>query len=106
MTPVLYSSLLQAANSQVPAYFVNRALCYLRLSNWTHVIDDCKQAVQLDPASIKAHFFMGQALAEIGNYDEALVELHKGTQAYTPYMGTHHIRVHRRGTSADMQFGG
>lgn len=25
---------------------------------------------------------MGQAVAEIGNYDEALVELHKGTPSY------------------------
>ncbi|KAL5481321.1 hypothetical protein EMCRGX_G021457, partial [Ephydatia muelleri] len=66
-----------AANSQVPTYFVNRALCYLRLSNWASVVDDCKQAIQLDPTSIKAHFFMGQALAEIGNYDEALVVQHK-----------------------------
>ncbi|KAL5481325.1 hypothetical protein EMCRGX_G021461 [Ephydatia muelleri] len=61
----------------VPTYFVNRALCYLRLSNWASVVDDCKQAIQLDPTSIKAHFFMGQALAEIGNYDEALVVQHK-----------------------------
>lgn len=65
------------ANSQVPTYFVNRALCYLRLSKWTDAIDDCKQAIQLDSTSIKAHFFMGQALSEIGNYDEALVALHK-----------------------------
>ena len=61
---------------------MNRALCYLRLSNWASVVDDCKQAIQLDPTSIKAHFFMGQALAEIGNYDEALVVQHKGTPSY------------------------
>ena len=49
-------------NSSVPTYFTNRALCYLKKSQWDLVIRDCKRALDLDPNLVKAHFFMGQAL--------------------------------------------
>lgn len=34
--------------------------------------------MELDPKLIKAHFFMGQALTELENYDEAIQALKIG----------------------------
>ena len=41
-------------------------------------MQDCEKAVQLDPSVIKAHFYKGQALVELGKYDGAIVSLKKG----------------------------
>ena len=41
-------------------------------------MNDCRKAIELDPKLIKAHFFMGQALTELDNYDEAITELKIG----------------------------
>ena len=61
-----------------PPLYTNRALCYLKLGNWNQVIEDCQKAAQLDPSVIKAHFFKGQALIELGKYDGAIVSLKNG----------------------------
>lgn len=62
-------------NPTVPTYFTNRALCHLKLKKWAQAITDCRRAVELDPNLVKAHFFLGQALLEQENYDEALASL-------------------------------
>ena len=38
-------------------------------------IEDCRRAIELDPHSVKAHFYMGQAACELNQFDEALVHL-------------------------------
>ena len=61
-----------------PTLYTNRALCCLKLGNWSQVVEDCEKAAQLDPSIIKAHFYKGQALIELGRYDGAIVSLKKG----------------------------
>ena len=41
-------------------------------------MNDCRKAIELDPKLIKAHFFMGQALTELENFDDAIPELKIG----------------------------
>ncbi|XP_054707169.1 E3 ubiquitin-protein ligase CHIP-like [Uloborus diversus] len=59
-------------NPQIPTYFTNRALCYLKLHQWELACQDCRRALELDCTSVKGHFFFGQALLELENYDEAI----------------------------------
>jgi len=66
-------------NSSVPTYFTNRALCYLKKSQWDLVIKDCKRALDLDPNLVKAHFFMGQALQELDAMDECVACLQRAS---------------------------
>ena len=35
-------------------------------------------AIQLDPAVVKAHFYLGQAYVELKNYDEAIESFETG----------------------------
>lgn len=58
-----------------PTHYTNRALCYFKLQQWSLVIDDCRKAIELDPRSVKAYFFMGQSLCELFHFDEAIVHL-------------------------------
>lgn len=60
-----------------PTFYTNRSLCYLKLKNWEAAIQDCRKALDLDRISVKGHFFMGQALVEIGLYDEATTSLNR-----------------------------
>ncbi len=69
---------IQAESPQVAVYYTNRALCYLKLGLWTKVVEDCRNAIQLEPTLIKAHFFLGQALTELESYGEAIVSLKTG----------------------------
>uniref|UniRef100_A0A3Q1IV64 E3 ubiquitin-protein ligase CHIP n=1 Tax=Anabas testudineus TaxID=64144 RepID=A0A3Q1IV64_ANATE len=55
----------------VPAYYTNRALCYVKLQQYDKALADCRHALELDSQSVKAHFFMGQCHLEMENYDES-----------------------------------
>lgn len=59
----------------ISSYFSNRALCYIQLQENSQALLDCRQAVELDPTNIKAHFFAGQAHLGLCQYDEALTHL-------------------------------
>lgn len=59
----------------MPTFFTNRALCYLKLQSWELAAQDCRRALDMDPILIKGHFFLGQALTEIGSFDEAIKHL-------------------------------
>jgi len=50
------------------------------LKKWAQAISDCRRAIELDPNLVKAHFFLGQALLEQENYDEALASLKRGKE--------------------------
>ncbi|XP_039269869.2 E3 ubiquitin-protein ligase CHIP-like [Styela clava] len=58
-------------------FFTNRALCNIKLQKWEAVVDDCKTALDYDPQSVKGHFFLGHATAELENFDESISELQK-----------------------------
>ena len=62
----------------MPAYFTNRALCYIKLSQWDSANADSKRAIELDSSLVKAHFFHGQALLELNMFDEAITSLTRG----------------------------
>lgn len=66
-----------AQNSEVAIYYSNRALCYLKLEDWQSAIKDCRQALSLEPNLIKAHFFLGQALAGTDQFNDALKHLQR-----------------------------
>lgn len=75
----LYSLAIQKSPNTC-IYYTNRALCYLKLQKWPSVVDDCRHAIELDSRSIKAHFYLGQALAEQAQYDDALVYLKRADE--------------------------
>jgi len=64
----------------VAIYYSNKALCHLKLLEWSAAIQDCRYALELDPNLIKAHYFLGQALAEIGNYEDSLRHLQRANE--------------------------
>ncbi|KAL2717499.1 E3 ubiquitin-protein ligase CHIP-like [Vespula squamosa] len=59
-------------------YFTNRALCHLKLKRWESSCQDCRRALDIDPCSVKGHFFLGLALLESELYDEAVKHLQRG----------------------------
>ncbi|KAJ8929798.1 hypothetical protein NQ314_017395 [Rhamnusium bicolor] len=64
-------------NPDIAHYFTNRALCHLKLLRWEQACVDCRRALDMDPNLVKGHFFLGQALLEIENYDEAIKHLQR-----------------------------
>lgn len=61
-----------ASNS---VFYINRALCNLKLQRWNDVVSDCKTGLENDAQSIKGHFFLGQAYVELEMFDEAIINL-------------------------------
>lgn len=60
-------------------YFSNRALCYVKLRQWELACQDCRRALELDANSVKGHFFLGNALLELENYEEAVKYLQRAS---------------------------
>lgn len=75
----MYSKALEKC-STVATFHTNRALCCIKLQQWSMAIDDCRRALELDPHSVKAHFYMGQAMCEQMHFDEALVHLKRASE--------------------------
>jgi STIP1 family protein 1 len=69
-----YSKAIEVSPNQ-GVYYTNRALCHLKLKQWTSVIEDCKRAIEIDNNSIKGYFYLGQALFEQEKYDDSIVYL-------------------------------
>lgn len=64
-------------NPTMPTYFTNRALCHLKMKRWDSSCQDCRRALDMDSTLVKGHFFLGQALLELDNYDEAIKHLQR-----------------------------
>ena len=62
----------------MPTFYTNRALCFLKMKHWEKVAQDCKRALEIDSSCVKAHFFCGQALLEMGLHDESIGSLRRG----------------------------
>jgi STIP1 family protein 1 len=69
----MYTKALEKSMSST--HYTNRALCYFKLQQWSTTIEDCKRAIELDPHSVKAYFFMGQSMCELYHFDEGIVHL-------------------------------
>ncbi|KAL5282138.1 CHIP family protein [Megaselia abdita] len=64
-------------NPNNPVYFTNRALCYLKLKQWNEAAKDCRSALEIDNSVVKAHFFLGQCLIELEQFDDAIAYLQR-----------------------------
>ncbi|XP_062131655.1 RNA polymerase II-associated protein 3 [Drosophila sulfurigaster albostrigata] len=53
-------------------YFINRALCHLKLERYGNCVDDCESAIALDKTCVKAYYRRMQANESLGNNMEAL----------------------------------
>jgi STIP1 family protein 1 len=60
-------------NGEKAIYYVNRALCYIKLKQWDKVYQDIRHCLDLDPNYIKAHAYLGQYYIEQQRYDDAIV---------------------------------
>lgn len=68
-----------SVRSNDPKLFQNRALARLRLSDWTGAESDARKAIELDLMSMKAHYYLAQALLQMRHVQEAHEE---GLRAY------------------------
>jgi STIP1 family protein 1 len=59
-------------NGEKAIYYVNRALCYIKLKQWDKVYQDVRHCLDLEPNYIKAHAYLGQYYIEQQRYDEAI----------------------------------
>ena len=60
-------------NGEKAIYYVNRALCYIKLKQWDKVYQDARHCLDLDPNYIKAHAYLGQYYIEQQRYDDAIL---------------------------------
>uniref|UniRef100_A0A672M5F8 Mitochondrial import receptor subunit TOM70 n=1 Tax=Sinocyclocheilus grahami TaxID=75366 RepID=A0A672M5F8_SINGR len=56
-------------------FYQNRAAAYEQQLKWTEVIQDCSQAVELNPCYVKALFRRAKALEKLGNKKECLEDV-------------------------------
>lgn len=52
--------------------YLNLALCYLKVNKLKECIQNCDQALELDPKNVKAHFRKGLAFLPTNDYEQAL----------------------------------
>ncbi|KAK5075359.1 hypothetical protein LTS08_001574 [Lithohypha guttulata] len=79
-----------SVRSNDPKLFQNRALARIRLSNWRGAEQDARKAVELDSQSMKAHFYLAQALLNLRHVGEAHRE---ALQAYSICLATNDSSV-------------
>ncbi|KAK5939706.1 hypothetical protein PMZ80_008086 [Knufia obscura] len=60
-----------SVRSNDPKLFQNRALSRIRLSDWRGTEQDSRKAVELDAKSMKAHYYLAQALLNLRHVGEA-----------------------------------
>ncbi|QUC19803.1 uncharacterized protein UV8b_04044 [Ustilaginoidea virens] len=68
----LYSKAIIADPKNATLYS-NRAMARLRLGYWDSVIADCQTCLSLTPSSMKAHYYLSQALLAVGDFESALL---------------------------------
>ncbi|KAJ7326853.1 hypothetical protein JRQ81_016612 [Phrynocephalus forsythii] len=64
-------------NSAALTCYLNIAACKLKLSEWEGAIENCTEALALDPENTKALYRRAQAWEASKDYDQALADLHK-----------------------------
>jgi len=64
-----------ALNPNVPTYYTNRALCYMRCNKWAQAVQDSKAALERDSSLVKGHFYLGTSLLELDKLDESIKHL-------------------------------
>ncbi|NXR08612.1 TOM34 protein, partial [Semnornis frantzii] len=61
--------------NQECATYTNRALCYLSLKQYKEAVQDCTEALRLDPKNIKALYRRAQALKELKDYKSSIADI-------------------------------
>lgn len=59
-------------NPDSPILYTNRTMARLKMKMWESAISDCNECLRIFPDNMKAHYYLGQAHLELGNYEEAL----------------------------------
>ncbi|NWS52253.1 TOM34 protein, partial [Chunga burmeisteri] len=57
------------------ATYTNRALCYLTLKQYKEAVQDCTEALRLDPKNVKALYRRAQALKELKDYKSSIADI-------------------------------
>jgi len=63
-----------------PIFYTNRATCYIELRKFERAIEDAWNAINTDPAYLKAYFRGAQAYTHIGKLEEAFSLIKKGIE--------------------------
>ncbi|NXF28662.1 TOM34 protein, partial [Nyctibius bracteatus] len=61
--------------NQECATYTNRALCYLTLKQYKEAVQDCTEALRLDPKNVKAFYRRAQALKELKDYRSSIADI-------------------------------
>lgn len=64
-----------ALNPNVPTYYTNRALCYMKNNRWGQAVQDSRAALDRESGLVKGHFYLGTSLLEMDKLDEAIKHL-------------------------------
>ncbi|CBZ50914.1 putative TPR domain-containing protein [Neospora caninum Liverpool] len=67
----LYTMAIEC-DSSCAVYYTNRALCYKKMGKWSLVLDDSKEATQLQKDNVKAYFLMGEALLHLSTVSKCM----------------------------------
>jgi len=82
--------LFNASLAEDPLLNLNQMLAcwtYMRLGRLAEAESACRQILQIDPAYVSAHYYLGVALWTEGKYDEALAEMEKESPIGGKYSG-------------------
>ncbi|XP_010156933.1 PREDICTED: mitochondrial import receptor subunit TOM34, partial [Eurypyga helias] len=61
--------------NQECATYTNRALCFLTLKQYKEAVQDCTEALRLDPKNVKALYRRAQALKELKDYKSSIADI-------------------------------
>jgi len=64
-----------ALNPNIPTYYTNRALCYMKNNRFPQAVQDARAALDRDSTLVKGHFYLGGSLLELEKIDEAIKHL-------------------------------
>ncbi|KAH0616068.1 hypothetical protein JD844_026879 [Phrynosoma platyrhinos] len=81
-------------NTAALTCYLNIAACKLKLSEWQGAIENCTEALTIDPANTKALYRRAQAWEARKDYDQALADLHKA-QGIAPQDKAIHMEVQK-----------
>jgi len=64
-----------ALNPNIPTYYTNRALCYIKMNRFPQAVQDSKAALERDSTLVKGHFYLGSSLLELEKIDDSIKHL-------------------------------
>jgi len=64
-----------ALNPNIPTYYTNRALCYMKNNRFPQAVQDARAALDRDSTLVKGHFYLGSSLLELDKTDESIKHL-------------------------------